>query len=674
MPFRTLKFQPGVNLERTQTLNQTQFSATNLCRFYDGLIQTLGGWQALSVDLFVGTARGLYGWSDILGNPYLAVGTEQRLEVLTGGMLFDITPVVHTSNITPAFTTTNLSASVTVLDATYSPNVNDWIQIQTQVAVGGLILFGYYLVTEVVDGTHYKINAGHTATSSVAAGGAVPAYTTSSGFATVSVLLTAHGYSALGLFDAQVSTTVASVVISGVYSINSITDANHFVITASPAAGSTTTASENGGNARIRYLLPSGYAVDTALDGYGIGDYGAGDYGIASGMQAIAPLRQWSLDNWGQDLIASPTNGGIYYWQPPTITPALILSGTAPIYNTVVFVMSQVQIIVALGAEVSGTQEPLLIRWSEAGDFTDWTPTAFNQAGSYQIPTGNKLIGGRAVGLGCVVWTDQDMWSMTYQGLPAVFGFNRIAVGCGLLTARAHGSVGSTVMWLGRDSFFTHQIGGGGVSPMECPVWDFYYQNFDRAQIGQIFCAVNTTFNEFAWFFPIDPASALYSASAPIGYVKFNYLEQGNVWDYGQSAQYQRTAWTSYSATPVGADTAGLLQQHEVGFDANGAGMQWSWTSGGFDISEGEDFSFVDMIVPDADTIGNPTIYYTVTAQLYPNRAPVVLGPFVALTSTDFIPVRVRSRNISISQYGNDLGTFNRIGAVRCRVARDGRN
>lgn len=682
MPFRTVRLQPGVNVEATPTLNKVNFAITNLVRFYAGLIQKLGGWAQLTAQLFIGTCRGMHGWSDILGNAYLAIGTEQRLEVLVGGALFDITPLIATTNPAVAFTTFIGTSTVEIQDAGYSPNIGDWVNLLTQVSVGGLVVFGYYQVTSVVDATHYDITAVGTATASVT-NGAVPVYTTTNGSAVVTVALNNHGYAVGDLFNVAVSTTVATIVIFGIYNVASVIDANTFTFVAGTPADAAATVPENAGNARIEYLLPSGFAVDTPLSGYGIGDYGAGDYGLSSGAIYYEPLRQWSLDNWGQDLIASPSNGAIYYWQPPIIAPAIVVSSTAPLYSTAVFVMPQVQIILALGAETGGTQEPLLLRWCDQGDFTDWTASATNQAGSYFFPRGSKLVGGLATSVGALVWTDEDLWSISYLGFPLVFGFNLIASSCGLVAARAAGSTGALIMWLSARGFFQMQA-GGGPNPIECPVFDFLFNNLDPQQLDQIHCAVNSLFNEMAWFFPIVSTSAIYSSSASLGYVKYNYVE--NAWDYGQSSQYQRTAWVNKSpvGNPVGADYAGLLQQHEISNDANGTPMIGGWQTGYFDLTEGEDYPFIDLIVPDfvLQTDGaQPLITLNLLATNWPitlsTTPPVTIGPLVVNTAangTQFVPCRARARQIALSASWSDLGTFNRIGALRYRYAPDGRN
>lgn len=672
--FRSLKLMPGVDLESTPTLNETRLAASNLIRYYRGLLQKLGGWTAKTLQTFVGTCRGLHGWSDISGNTYMAIGTEQRLQVFAGGSIVDITPIVQTDNPAVAFSTTSGQTAVTVTDSGFAPQAGDWINLQTQVSVGGIILFGYYQVASVVSGTQYTITAATPATATVTNSGAVPSYATQNGSATVTVTLNNHGFVTGSIFNAAVSTTVATVVIFGTYSVT-LVNANSFTITASPAANATTSGGENGGNANIQYLLPTGPLANGFLSGYGAGDYGSGDYGGTGAGSSVLPLRQWSLDNFGQDLIASPTNGKIYFWQPPNITPATVVSGSAPLFSTAVFVLPQAEIILALGAEISGTQQPLLSRWCDAGDFTDWIASATNQAGSFSLSSGSALIGGLATGLGATIWTDEAVWSVTYIGFPLVLSFQPIAHGCGLIGARAAGILETTVMWLSPAlQFFTYTI-GGGVSPIECSVFDFLQTNIDRTSGGLVHCAINADFNELAWHFPLLTTSPLFGASTQFAYVKFNLVE--NAWDFGVSSQYQRTASAPRSAIggPIGADLAGLLQEHEVGYDANGASMMWSWQTGDFDMAEGEEMVFSDMMFPDFITIGMPHLVPTLLTRDAGNApyTPVVITQ--QANNAPFLVYSARGRQMSIgySAAAGDLGTFWRLGRFRFRAAGDGK-
>ena len=518
--------------------------------------------------------------------------------------------------------------------------------------------------------------------------GAVSVFTVTNGSPVVNVLLPNHGLAVSDSFDILVSTTLANVTLSGIYTVTGIVDSNNFQITASTVADATVTAAENGGNAQIEYLLPTGYLINTALTGYGTGDYGAGDYGLASSSTVIGHLRQWSMDHWGQYLLASPTGGEIYYWNPPEAVPAVVISDNAPTSNAAMFVIPQAQIIIALGAEIGGQQEPLLVRWCDAGDFTDWTASTTNQAGSYLLSSGTQIVGGTVVGLGALIWTDTDVWYMQYIGFPLIFSFTQIAGSCGLIAMRAAGDTSGTVPWLSTRGFYIFQT-GGGVNSVECPVWDFIFNNIDTTQLDQVHCAVNALFNEMTWHFPVATTSPIYSATAPMAYVKYNFVE--NAWDYGQSFQYQRTAWVEKSpqSYPAGTDFNGLIQQHEVSADADGVGMQWSFQTGYFSLMEGEEFMFVDLIVPDfvLNWSGStpPLILVSLLTTDYPIGLadgasvgqPLVDGPYTITTmqpgATLMVPVRMRGRQIALLFEGSDLGSFFRIGAIRVRFSPDGR-
>ena len=670
MAMQKLILRPGVDVQRSRSLNEGGISTSNLIRFFEGLPQKLGGWQQLSgVSPFIGTCRGLYGWADLSGNAYIAVGTEQRLQLVASGTLNDITPYRKTSNIAPAFATTNGSALVDITDASNGAAVGDWIYLATHVSIGGVVLYGYYQIPALVSSSEYEVTAASAATAT-ASGGAVPVFATTNGSSSVEVTLDNHGFVVNSLFPVNVSTSVGGVTISGTYPVATIVDANHFTITASALATSTASASENGGNAQINYLLATGSAVDLYPAGYGEGAYGSGAYGEGSGSGFTA-LRQWSLDHFGQDLIANPSGGGLYYWAPPNIAPAVVLSVTAPTECLAMCVMSQAQIILACGAESSGTLYPTLVRWCDEADFTDWTPTVSNQAGSYQIPTGSKIIACLSIGLGALIWTDVDIWAVTYQGPPFVFDFNRLAVAAEAISLRCVVVVpGDLVIWPSYRTFFIYD--GASLQPLPCPVWDFFYENMDFTQPEQTFAALNSLFNEVAWHFPISPSSSIYNASAPMGYIKWNYVEKS--WDYGQSSQYQRTAWIDHSpyGNPIGADPSGLLQMHEVGYDANGVAMQWSWGTGFFDIQDGEEFGFVDFLIP--DFLGNYTaISATVYATDSPNESYRAYGPYSITPSTNYVNLRARGRQLAVQFSGADLGSYNRLGAVRYRVAAAGR-
>jgi len=660
MSLRRLALQPGIDTTKTTTLNSTGWSTSQLIRWLNKQPQKYAGWQHMNDTPFVGTCRGLFGWADYQGNPYLALGTEQRVYLMIGGTLYDITPIAATTNVAVNFSTTISSPLVTIVDAAHSPAVGDWINILTPVAIGGLVLEGYYIVTASISGTAYQITAASNATSTVANAGAVPLFNTTNGSATILVTLANHGLTNASTFSVKVSTTVATIVIFGDYAVT-VLSANTFNITGGSLAGSTTSGSENGGNVRIQYLLASGYAVNTALSGYGVGDYGAGDYGLGNSAQLTAPMRQWFFDQWGEDLVANYTGGGIYYWAPPDPTVPLTLIGTAPTMNNGIFVFSQAQILVALGAEVLGTQYPMLLRWSDVADFTVWTASASNQAGSFQLTKGSRIVGARGSGLGALVWTDTSLYSMFYSGTPGIFSINEAGANCGLLAARAVATISAGVFWPGLHSFFIYA--GGGVQPMDCPVWDFFYDNLDQSQLGEVFAATDSTYHEVAIFFP--------TTSGEMAFVKWNYVD--NLWDYGW---LERTAWIDHSplGAPIGTDSSGLVQQHNIGTDADGTPMSVSIGSGDLDVTDGEQYWFMDRVVPDFNWLaGTPAVNLTIYGQDYPNEPEVAYGPYIFTPSIEYVNPGIRARQFRFVFSSDDLGSMWRMGAVRLDVRPDGK-
>src|ERR1700720_597839 len=105
MPFGEVTLIPGVNVERTPTLNQAGISQSQLIRFKDGLAQKYGGWQKFYPFAVPGKPRDLHAWEDLNQATHLSVGTTTQLGVITAGSLKDITPQTFKSDFTPNFTT-----------------------------------------------------------------------------------------------------------------------------------------------------------------------------------------------------------------------------------------------------------------------------------------------------------------------------------------------------------------------------------------------------------------------------------------------------------------------------------------------------------------------------------------------------------------------------------------
>lgn len=758
MPHASFKILPGVDQNKTPALNEAAVSQSQLIRFIPdrtlgGLVQKLGGWTKYVSGNVGSIVRSLWAWEDTNANSYLAVGAEGvpaggggALEVIESGGVSDITPQTTTVNIAVSFTTIAGSNEVTVTDAGRNADNYDVVDIQTQVSVGGLILFGLYPITAVGPNSYriYALNLfgePNVATASVTNGGAIPQFYVSSGSDFVTVYLEDHGFQPGDTFPVLIATSVGGITLYGNYIVREVTNTNEFVISANTSAsaiavtgasgdGATVTVTHsaaveftNGEDVVITGVDPAGYNgtwtltssspgsfeyADTETgayvsggfiegefsffensgdlrltyyngigplasgSGFGVGPYGAGGYG--TGIPPIVgigtPINavDWTLDNWGETLIACPLSGPIYSWNPTFGDPvAQIISG-APVVNQGAFVAMPQRQVVAWGSTFTGIVDPLLIRWSDVDDYTQWTALINNQAGSYRIPKGSRIvqcIQGPQQGL---VWTDLAVWAMQYSGLPYVYQFNELGTGCGLIGRRAAGSMNGVVYWMGQSQFF--RLAGGGVEPIRCPVWDVVFQDLDTNNIDKIRFAANSRFGEITWYYP-----TVSNGGEVSHYVKYNVLL--DQWDFGQLA---RTAWINESVLgpPIGAGSDTYIYQHETSPDADGQPMLSSFQTGYFAMTEADVKMFVDQVWPDmkwgyyGGTQGaNVKMTFYVTD--YPGQTPEVYGPYIMTQSTTFFTPRFRGRLVSIKIESDDIGSWWRLGNIRYRMQQDGK-
>lgn len=676
MAFGAITLVPGIDTERTQTLNQAGYSNGNMIRWKEGLVEKIGGWTRYYASSVGSIPRTLWGWEDLNTNLRLAIGATASLSVVTSGTLVDLTPQQTTTNSVVNFSTVNGSATVTIIDANISnPNINSFVFISTPVAIGGIVLNGIYAIASIISPTSYTITAASLATSTVNNGGAVRSYATTNGSPTVTVTLAAHGYVVGQNVYHAVSTTVGGVTIFGNYIVLTVPGANSYTISASNSATSTTSGSENGGNVRSLYYIALGPAATTA--GYGTGTYGGGGYGTGvappSGSGTPITATDWSLGNWGEILLANPRGGAIYQWSPSGGYSTMQLVSGAPISSVMMFVTMPQQIVVALGASRTGAPTPMDVRWSTAGDYTSWVASATNQAGSYTIPRGSLIVGGLQAQTQNLIWTDLAVWSMQYINVPNIFGFNEIMAGCGLIGGHAATVVGSSTYWMSQKQFF-QMPSGGGPQPLPCKVWDFIFQNLDTTNTYKIRAGGNAAFNEVWWHFP--------SASGGTGendsYVKYNYVE--GEWDCGQLPT-GRSAWMDQSVlgSAIGGDPTGLIFQHESGYDGDGAAINPYALTGYWVADEGEDFIFTDYFLPDFrfglfnGSSQTATMLVTLFGVNEPNGVVRTYGPFTVTSSTPSFAPRARNRQYAVQIESLDSGSFWRIGRTRYRWAKDGR-
>jgi len=746
MPFGTIKLKPGVDTNVTPTLNEAAYSSSQLIRFLPerngfGLAQKLGGWVAYYNSAIGSAIRALKGWADLNAINHLGIGAESSLNVLTGNNLVNITPQTSTTNTAPVFATTSGSTTVTITDSNITASVLDYVDYITPVAVGGLVLTGPYLL-QTAAGNQYTITAASAATSTantstnttagsfvvgktyqivtvgstdytligasantvgvifnatgVGAGTGtaklvgVPSFQTSNGLSTVTCYLDNHGYSIGSTFYVGVSTTVGGVTLFGLYTILTVPSASSFTFaaanTATSSAGPT---AENSGNVRSVFYIAIGPQPQGS--GFGVGGFGTGGFGLGTTQPSVPgtaiTATDWTLDNFGSYLVACPAGGAIYYYDPNgQLQNAQIVGGSAPLVSSGIFVAMPQRQIIAYGSSFNLQADPLLVRWCDVGDFTNWIASSTNQAGSFRIPTGSKIVAGIQGPQQGLLWTDLDLWAMQYVGTPFVYSFNKIGSNCGAISRHCTGQLNGAVYWMSQRQFF--MMMGGGPQPIPCPIFDVIFQNINKDYLSKVACGVNSQYNEITWYYP----SA--SSTENDSYVKYNVQTQQ--WDFGTLG---RTAWIDQSVLgpPIGAGSDTYIYQHEVGNDAasgtSTTAMLSSFQTGYFQLAEGENLVFVDQIWPDmkwGTYSGNQnatvylTIYYTNYATdtatspstSYYSGSPsntVSSVTFPMTQSTEYISCRIRARFMAFSLSSQDVGTFWRLGGVKYRFQPDGK-
>lgn len=662
-----LTLKPGVTTEATPTLAMGTWAETNLVHWRDNFLEKMFGWIKISLTQIVGVARTLLGFLDANSVQYIAIGTNRRLEVWQNGQVYDITPLRDTNNVAVVLDTTIGSPTVTITDAGHGGTTGDEVVIPVPIAVGGLIIQGTYTIT-VVNANDYTVEAAGNATANVVNGGAVPSFATTIGLSTITVTLAAHGYTNGQIFTVQVSTVVGGITIVGDYVVSGAA-ANTFVITDSEVASGTATGSENGGSAQYEYLLSPGLVSSAVVAGYGTGAWGMGPWGIGAGG-TVSHLRYWFLDNFSAILIACIGYGKMYSWASPVTNRAVEIAG-APTISTSMFIAMPQQQVVSLGAEVLGVQDPLLVRYSDAGDYTDWIASTTNQAGSYRLSRGTRIMGGLQGPMSGLIWTDTDLWQMQYVGPPFIYTFIQIATGMGLIAPLAMGILGRNVYWMSQQGFYIY--GSGAPSSVPCDVWDTIFQDLDAQNLDKIIAATDSVTGEVAWFYP--------SWSGGTGeidaYVRVNIAGQ---WDYGPATTaFARTAWSdgNLAGLPVAVTLDNYLVQHETGYnDDTGAMVGVRAMSGYVDIGEGQDMVQVDQIVPDFKLLGtNPSISLSLWVLDEPTGTPVEFGPYTVDGSTSIISVlpEARGRQVAVEISSDAVDTWWRLGAVRLRTKPSGR-
>lgn len=479
---------------------------------------------------------------------------------------------------------------------------------------------------------------------------------------TVTVNDVAHGNLVGDYVHFAGATAAGGITVDGEYTVVTIPNADSYTITHSAAATSTT----SGGGAAVTYQYEISVGSENSVVGlgWGAGAWNASTWGTARLVSNfLAMARIWSLDNWGEDMIACPRSGGIYRWDTSVGvgTRAAVISG-APTTAKAIMVSTENRHLIALGAYDGAADDPLLIRWCDSEDYTSWTASATNTAGDKRLDSGNEIYCGVKTAKEHLIFTDAAVYSMTFDGPPYTFGFDSLGPNGGLAGPNAAKEMDGRVFWMGNGQFYVYD---GSIKVLACDVLNHVFDDINWVQRAKVFAGANRKFNEIWWLYCTEDATECDV------YVIYNTVE--NHWSYGTLARTIFVGDSDTFTTPYAAGTNGYLYDHEFGTDDDTDAMSTSLESGDIDIGDGEYMMQVKKAYPDFATLTG-SVSLTLNAKEYPGSSQTLSSTAATITSsTKYANPKVRGRQVSISLATSALSDHWRMGTLRLDIVPHGK-
>ena len=609
-------FKPGINREGTQLTAGTGWYDGDKIRFRKGRAEQIGGWQKYSTNTFLGICRSLLDWVAAASIEYLGVGTNLKFYVNQGDAYFDVTPIRETTLAgAVTFSAVNGSSTITVADVNHGAIANDFVTFSGAVTLGG---------------------------------------------------------------------NITAAVLNQEYQIATIVDGNTYTIEAKDTAGATVTANAsdtgNGGAAVVgAYQINTGLNTYVASSGFGAGTWGAGGWGGSTAITAGNQLRLYSQDTFEDNLLFNVRGGGVYYWIESTGTgtravalPDVAGALEAPVVALQVMVSETDAHTICFGCNEQGqtTINPLHIRWSDQRNPVDWKQTSLNSSRSVTLSSGSFIVGAVKTRQEILVFTDNSIHTMRFSGKPFVYQFDVINEGLSMISPNAATNAGDMVFFMDRGGFYFYN---GSIQRLTCTVLDYVFSNLNKDQEYKVFATTSVDFSEVYWYYPVGSGN-----TECTNYVSYNYMEDS--WAIGTLT---RAAWIPantrrypIASSAITSSDNNYLYNHENGYDADGSAMNAYIESGGVEIGDGEQFMFVNRLIPDFEfrgTTASASMNLTMKGKDFPLNSSSTLATANVTENSNqsFIRARTRESIIRVESSGTGYGWT--LGQLRFDVRPDGR-
>jgi len=713
-----VRFQPGFNKQVTSTGGEGQWVNGDNVRFRYGTPEKIGGWAQLGSTDITGRNTALHHFINASGIKYAALGTNRILYVYSGGIFYDIHPIKSTTTLTSAFSTTNGDNEVTItFSSAHNINKGDIILLDnfTSITNSGFLSGDFednkFQVTSIPTTTTLTVTmASNESGSGASTSGGIRVKHYYPVGPAVEVATTGWGLGSWGgTQQGQFTSTLSSGINASVTSLTMASSSSFAssgtvqigseLITYTGNSGGTLSGLTRGAKGTTAAIHSSGAVVTDASNYFTWNGSTSGDIITAPGL--------WSLDNFGNKLIATIAGAETFEWDSDPITAnntrATILAN-APTASAFSIVSTPDRHLIFFGTETTigtaSTRDEMFIRFSDQENIdstTSYAPSATNTAGTQRLADGSKIIGAIRGRDAIYVWTDTALFIMRFVGAPFTFSFQQVGTNCGLIGKNAAVEVDGSAYWMSENGFFRYT---GKLESLACLVEDHVYDDINTIPKQHINAGLNNLFGEVMWFYPNSGSGTVNRM------VCYNYLDstpERPVWTVGTLA---RSAWqdsavfgkphaTEYSTSGTTAatnkdhvvgctDGTSTYFEHETGLDQIKEGATSSITanieSGDFDIGQqglqgdGEFMMKIRRVLPDfLSQTGDSVV--TLNLKDFPNdtAASSSLGPFTVNNSTKKIDTRARARSIALKISNSSTSQFWKLGTFRLDIQPDGR-
>lgn len=605
------EFQQGFHRETTPYAEGQRWFDGNYVRFRAGRPENMRGYETRALgETFDGSARDLIVWSDSQSKKRAIFGTPDKLYAHEGDQLYDITPITTAVTLTACFGTSSGSVRVCCSDTAHNRAVGDYVFFTSTSAIG--------------------------------------------------------------------SSNVS--LANNTYPVVSVESTNVFTINVTAAADSTETGV---GKATFNYYIPTGNSIAAAGLGYGAAKYQAtvcasntrawNQPASAGSSGIVFDITQWSLDNWGEDVVANRSGSNIFYFDSDlsTIPTRATSVTTSPVSSNSIIVSPNDRHLICLGtneyspsATVSGTFNPMLVRWSDQDDRTNWVPSVSSTSGEVVLTDGTEIVGAVRSKNAINIWTDNALWLMEFSGPPFTFRFTQAGTNCGMVGQHAGIDFGGVTYWMGFDNF--HRF-TGQVEDVPCTVRRYIFDDINTDYYTKVFAGLNSEFNEIIWLYPSGTNTECNK------YVIYNPVD--NYWVYGEmifTTFADKEVFGNTITTGVTVAGNNIYNNEPVSvFTGSGETLSSFVESGDFDIDDGNAIMFMNRIIPDYDLSGGK-IKMKFTTKQYPESTESVTKEFDITNTTEKVNFRSRGRQAKVRVSCGSNNASWRWGAIRLGIQGDG--